>query len=59
MLIKAKYMLKFHMNIQTLRLNRSTIEMNIMFDVICVIETKIDESFSERYEPVSLNMYVM
>lgn len=49
----------FHRKIQTLRLNRSTIEMNIMLDVICVIETRIDESFSERYEPVSLNTYVM
>lgn len=33
--------------------------MNIMLAVICVIETRIDESFSDRYEPVSLNMNVI
>lgn len=33
--------------------------MNKALAVNWVIETKIDESFSERYEPVSLNMYVM
>lgn len=45
--------------IRTLRLNRSTIAMNITLAVICVIETRIDESFSDRYDPVSLNMYVI
>lgn len=33
--------------------------MNTPLAVNCVTETRIDESFSERDEPVSLNMYVM